>query len=236
VSIAGIRPARRAALADEVTASIRQAIFDGVFAGGDRLGEVEIAHQLEVSRGPVREALVQLRNEGLVTMELHRGASVVRLGVDDIGELTSLRTALESFAIGLAVERATDDDLAALHAITVEMESAIAAGDVHGLSQLDIRFHDGIYAAARHERLATAWHTIRSQMLLFLLTRANANHDYLAISLDEHRELIDVIRRRDADAAREMIAAHVRGAYDRLVASMAAQDQATAASATGDRA
>ncbi|MET0295811.1 MAG: GntR family transcriptional regulator [Microbacterium sp.] len=220
MSISGIRPARRTGLAEEVTSSIRQAIFDGVFAVGDRLGEVEIAQQLDVSRGPVREALVQLRNEGLVTIELHRGASVVRLGSDAIGELTSLRTALETFAIELAVERATDEDLAAMHAVTVEMESAIADGDLHRLSQLDIRFHDGIYSAARHERLTTAWHTIRSQMLLFLLTRAKANDDYLAISLAEHRELVDVIRRRDVDAARTMIAAHVRGAYDRLRATM----------------
>ncbi|MEW1835722.1 GntR family transcriptional regulator [Microbacterium sp. NPDC079995] len=219
-SIEGIRPAKRTGLADEVTSSIRQAIFDGVFAVGDRLGEVEIAHQLDVSRGPVREALMQLRNEGLVTIELHRGASVVRLGIDDIAELTSLRTTLEAFAIERATELATEEDLKAMHAVTVEMEAAIANGDLHQLSQMDIRFHDAIYAAARHERLTTAWHTIRSQMLLFLLTRANANHDYLAISLTEHRDLVEVIRRRDAAIAREMITTHVQGAYDRLRATM----------------
>lgn len=222
MAVTGIRPARRTGLAEEVTDSIRQAIFDGVFAVGDHLGEVEVAQQLDVSRGPVREALVRLRAEGLVSIELHRGATVVRLTIDDIAELTSLRTTLESFAIERAVAHATDDDLAAMHAVTVEMEAAIAAGDLHRLSQLDIRFHDGIYAAARHERLVTAWHTIRSQMLLFLLTRANANHDYLAISLNEHRALIDVIRRRDADEAREMVTAHVRGAYERLRAALAA--------------
>lgn len=221
-----IRPARRAGLATEVTNSIRQAIFDGVFAVGDRLGEVEIAHQLDVSRGPVREALLNLRNEGLVTMELHRGASVVRLGVRDIAELTSLRTTLEQFAISLAIESATAPDLEALHAVTVEMESAIAADDLHRLTQLDIRFHDGIYAAARHERLTAAWHTIRSQMLLFLLTRANANHDYLAISLSEHRDLIEVIRDGDTAAATAMIEVHVRGAYDRLLDSMSEQGTA----------
>jgi DNA-binding GntR family transcriptional regulator len=220
MSITAIQPARRAALADEVTASVRQAIFDGVFAVGDHLGEVEIAQQLQVSRGPVREALVQLRNEGIVTMELHRGASVVRLDEHDIAELTTLRTALESFAISLAVEHATEADLADLQAVTVEMEAAIADADLHRLSQLDIRFHDRIYAAARHDRLTVAWHTIRSQMLLFLLTRANANHDYLAITVDEHRALIEVIRSGGAEDARQMIEAHVRGAYDRLVASM----------------
>lgn len=220
VNMSGIRPARRTGLADEVAGSIRQAIFDGIFAVGDRLGEVEIAQQLDVSRGPVREALVQLRNEGLVTLELHRGATVVRLDMDDIGELTTLRTTLESFAIDLAIDRATASDFAAMQAVTVEMESAIADGDLPRLSQLDIRFHDAIYDAARHHRLTTAWHSIRSQMLLFLLTRAKANDDYLAISLAEHRELIDVIRRGDREVARTMIAAHVRGAYDRLRASM----------------
>lgn len=221
----GLQPARRAGLAEEVTASIRQAIFDGVFGVGDRLGEVEIAQKLRVSRGPVREALVHLRGEGLVQIELHRGASVVRLGVDDIAELTGVRTALEAFAMERAVLLATENDLQGLHAITVEMESAIAAGDLPLLSQLDIRFHDGIYAAARNDRLTTAWHTIRSQMLLFLLTRAQANQDYLTISLHEHRDLIDVIRRGDAAAAREMITTHVRGAYDRLRDSLQSADE-----------
>ena len=220
MTITGIQPAKRASLAIEVANSIRQGIFDGVFQVGDRLGEIEIAQQLDVSRGPVREALVQLRTEGIVAMELHRGASVVTLSLDDIAQLTSLRTTLESFAITLAIQNATPDDLESLHRVTVEMESAIESGDLHRLSQLDIEFHDGIYAAAKHDRLTYAWGTIRSQMLLFLLTRATANNDYLTIALDEHRDLIRVIREGDEEVARELITVHVRGAYDRLRVSL----------------
>jgi len=223
----GFRPAKRAGLSDEVVASIRQAIFDGVFKVGDRLGEAEIAHQLDVSRGPVREALVLLRQEGLVSTELHRGASVVQLSINDLLELTTLRTTLETFAIERAATHATPEDLAGLEAVIREMEQAVAADDEHKLTQLDIKFHDGIYQAAKHARLTNAWNSIRSQMLLFLLTRAAANRDYLTIAVAEHSQLLDYIRAGDVKNAVAEIAAHASGAYDRLVLTYPIADRAT---------
>jgi DNA-binding GntR family transcriptional regulator len=215
-----IRPARRSGLGSEVTTSLRQAIFDGVFKSGSRLGEIEIAQQLDVSRGPVREALLQLRAEGLVSMELHRGASVVTLSVEDIGELTTLRITLERFAVALALATPDEAHFAAMDAVIADMEVAVAAADISRLSQLDIAFHDAVYGAAAHTRLTAAWQTIRSQMLLFLLTRGEANRDYLAIAVDEHRELVAILRSGDVALAQRTIESHVRGAYDRLVASL----------------
>ena len=223
----GFRPAKRAGLSEEVVESIRQAIFDGVFKVGDRLGEAEIAHQLDVSRGPVREALVLLRQEGLVSTELHRGASVVKLSVSDLLELTTLRTTLETFAIERAATHATADDLAQLESVIREMEAAVAANDEHRLTQLDIRFHDGIYQAAKHDRLTNAWNTIRSQMLLFLLTRAAANRDYLTIAVAEHTQLLEYIRSGDVAKAVAEIRSHASGAYDRLVLTYPIADRAT---------
>lgn len=223
--LTGIRPAKRTGLAGEVVESIRQAIFDGVFKVGDRLGEVEIAQQLDVSRGPVREALVQLRQEGLVSMELHRGASVVTLSANDVLELATLRTTLETFAIERAATLRTDADLAALRRIIREMTLAVETADEHRLTQLDIAFHDAVYEAAKHDRLTNAWGTIRSQMLLFLLTRAKANQDYLTIAVAEHTELLELIESGDAAKAREAIQAHASGAYDRLVQTYSSEDR-----------
>lgn len=224
--LTGIRPAKRTGLAGEVAVSIRQAIFDGVIKVGDRLGEVEIAQQLDVSRGPVREALVQLRQEGLVSLELHRGASVITLSPSDVLELATLRTTLESFAIERAALLRTEDDLASFRRIIREMTVAVEAADEHRLTQLDIAFHDAVYLAAKHDRLTNAWGTIRSQMLLFLLTRAKANQDYLTIAVAEHTELLELIESGDATGAREALSAHASGAYDRLVQTYSAEDRA----------
>jgi DNA-binding GntR family transcriptional regulator len=213
----GIRPARRAGLADGVAESIRQAIFDGALELGQRLSEADLAQQLGVSRGPVREALVQLKQEGIVTITQHRGASVVTFSAEDVSELASLRMALELFAVELAVARASDADLDDLAEIAKSLTEAAAAGNEYKLVQLDVRFHDGLYRAAHHDRLWKAWATIRSQVLLFLLSRRAANDDYRTVAAVEHQQILDILRTRDADEARHVIQEHLRGSYDRLI-------------------
>ncbi len=94
-----VAPVRRRGLADEVADSIRAAILSGAYELGAQLREVELAAALEVSRGPVREALLRLEREGLVRSEWHRGATVMTLSPEDIAELDCMRGAL----VGLAV-------------------------------------------------------------------------------------------------------------------------------------
>ena len=77
--VQGIRPPQRRGLTEQVADSIRQAIFSGAFELGDHLNEADIAERLQVSRGPVREALMQLKQEGIVTIEWHRGAYIMEL-------------------------------------------------------------------------------------------------------------------------------------------------------------
>src|SRR5688500_7190385 len=92
-------PARRRGLADEVADSIREAVFSGFYAPGAQLREVELAQSLDVSRGPVREALLRLEGEGLVRSIWHRGATVTALSPDDVAEIDTLRGALEDLAV-----------------------------------------------------------------------------------------------------------------------------------------
>src|SRR3954468_18403261 len=107
-------PARRRGLADEVADRSGEVIFSGTYAPGAQLREVEVAAALQVSRGPVREALLRLEREGLVHNEWHRGATVMSLSARDAAELHSLRAVLEDLAVRCAVERAGDEDLAAV--------------------------------------------------------------------------------------------------------------------------
>jgi DNA-binding GntR family transcriptional regulator len=93
-----LAPARRRVLADEVADTIREAIFSGRIDLGQRLIEEDLATMLNVSRGPVREALAHLTQEGLTKVERHRGTTVAPLSVDELHEIYSLRSALESLA------------------------------------------------------------------------------------------------------------------------------------------
>ncbi|MCR6489069.1 GntR family transcriptional regulator [Amycolatopsis sp. OK19-0408] len=210
----GVVPARRRGLADEVADRVRDAVFDGVYAPGSQLREVELAEALGVSRGPVREALLKLEREGLVRSEWHRGATVTALSDVDVAELDSLRAALEQLAVGLVVDHAPDDALAAIDAVVRRMERA---ADEHEMVRCDLDFHDAVYAAAGHRRLREAWQAIRSQVHLFLLTRIGVETDgYLAGIPAEHRQLADALRARDREQALELFAAHRRHAADIL--------------------
>ncbi|MDX3195309.1 GntR family transcriptional regulator [Streptomyces sp. MN03-5084-2B] len=207
-------PARRRGLADEVADRLRDAIFDGVYAPGSQLREVELAEALGVSRGPVREALAKLEREGLVRSEWHRGATVTTLSDEDIAELDSLRAALEHLAVERVAERAGEEALAALEAVVRRMERA---ADEHEMVRCDLEFHDAVYAAAGHRRLREAWQAIRSQVHLFLLTRIGVATDgYLEGIPEEHRELVAALRARDRATALALFAEHRRHAFEIL--------------------
>ncbi|WP_410573693.1 GntR family transcriptional regulator [Amycolatopsis sp. cmx-4-61] len=207
-------PARRRGLADEVADRIREAVFDGGYAPGSQLREVELAGALGVSRGPVREALLKLEREGLVHSEWHRGTTVTALSDADVAELDSLRAALEQLAVERVVAHAGDEDLAAIDAVVRRMERA---ADEHEMVRCDLEFHDAVYAAAGHRRLHEAWLAIRSQVHLFLLTRIGVATDgYLAGIPAEHRELATALRARDREAALALFAEHRRHAFEIL--------------------
>jgi DNA-binding GntR family transcriptional regulator len=207
-----VAPARRRGLADEVADRIREAIFSGAYPPGAQLREVELSGALDVSRGPVREALLHLEREGLVRSAWHRGSTVTTLSPEDVAELVSLRGALEQLAVRQVIAHASDEDIATVAKVADLMERA---ADVHEMVRRDIDFHDAVFAAARHRRLYEAWNGIRCQVHLFLLTRiGRSTEGYLTRIPGEHRELVAALRARDTETALELFAAHRRLAVD----------------------
>ncbi|MFS8096673.1 GntR family transcriptional regulator [Lentzea alba] len=207
-------PARRRSLSTEVADAIREAIFDGRYPPGSALREVELAEALEVSRGPVREALQKLEHEGVVRAGWHRGTTVTALSLQDVAELDSLRGALEVLAVRRVVDQASDAELSLIEKAAAEMDRAETP---HEMVRCDIAFHDAVYAAANHSRLASAWEAIRSQVHLFLITRVNVSTDgYLEQIREEHRELAAALRLGNVDGALKLFAEHRRHAFDVL--------------------
>lgn len=205
-------PARRRGLADEVADRIREAIFSGVYPPGAPLREVELSGMLQVSRGPVREAMRGLEHEGLVHSGWHRGTVVTTLSTKDVAELDSLRGALEDLAVQEVITHASDGDLT-----VIERAAGGMAGttDPHTMVSQDIAFHDAVFAATGHQRLVAGWETIRCQVHLFLLTRIGlSTEDYLGLIPAEHQALAEALRAREPDTARTLFAAHRRHAVD----------------------
>jgi DNA-binding GntR family transcriptional regulator len=219
--IGTLAPPPKEALADAVVDRLRQSILEGYVAPGEPLREERLAAALDVSRGPVREAILQLEREGLVVRRPHRGAVVARLSRRDLEEVFSLRLALDRLAFHWATRRATDADLARLEA-SIRVQAKELPGNVgrQRAAQLDLEFHDIVYELARHERLQRFWSILRPQVHIFLLSRDYVGTpDFADIMVSKHTELLEAIRRGDPDLAEQVAEEHVRTSYKRVVSS-----------------
>jgi DNA-binding GntR family transcriptional regulator len=210
-----------APLAASIRAQLRQAILQGDFAPGERLREVEIAARHQVSRGPVREALLQLEQEGLVLLRRNRGAIVARLSRTDLEEVYSLRLALERLAVARAAQYGTEADFGVMDSVLHEFRGT---GSDQPLTEQqaadqDVRFHDAVYRAAHHERLYATWSSIRSQVYVLLLGRNVAGPDFREDTYNGHLELAYMIRARDQIRVLAAIERHLEASYARVLAS-----------------
>jgi DNA-binding GntR family transcriptional regulator len=213
-------------LADDVVDRLRDAILHGAFKPGEPLREEQLAASLDVSRGPVREALVQLEREGLVIVRRHRGATVARLSRADVEEVYSLRLALERLAAQRAVRYATEEDFAAMEALLEVFDDVLSHNPSEkDVADLDVRFHDLIYRAAHHQRLYDCWSNLRAQIYIFLLSRNVANPDFRVVTVRSHQDLLDILRTRDEARAVQEIEAHMLGAYERVIQSYSGADE-----------
>ncbi len=219
-----------ASLADSIREQLREAILKGGMAPGQHLREVEIAAMYDVSRGPVREALLRLEREGLVLLRRNRGAVVARLSRSDLDEVYSLRLALERLAVVQAVRRGTEADFAILDDILHEFRGTDSSQPLteQEAADQDVRFHDAIYRAAHHERLYVAWSSIRSQVYVLLLARNVAGPDFREDTYFGHLELAYLIRARSEERVVKAIENHLAASYARVLASYSeATDGAT---------
>jgi DNA-binding GntR family transcriptional regulator len=208
-------------LAASIRAQLRQAILRGDFAPGERLREVEIAARHEVSRGPVREALLQLEQEGLIILRRNRGAVVARMSRADLEEVYSLRLALERLAAARATRHGTEADFGVMDAVLHEFRGS---GSDQPLTEQqaadqDVRFHDAIYRAAHHERLYATWSSLRSQVYVLLLGRNVAGPDFREDTYVGHLELAYMIRARDEARVVTAIERHLEASYARVLNS-----------------
>lgn len=213
-----LSPASRTSLSEEVLDRLREAIVRGRFEPGSPLGESELAGAFGVSRGPVREALFQLQQEGLVELRRHRAARVREVSREDVAELYELRVDLERFAVKRAVRRVTADGLSDMGAVVAAYGRAVEGGDVQEAVDLDMRFHSLIYEAARHARLYACWtNLLRSQIHAFVLSRSLVDPGYMAPCVPEHAAIRDALEAGEKETAVRLVEKHLGDAYERLL-------------------
>jgi len=202
---------------DRVERALRDRILHGEVAPGERLNEVEIAGELGVSRGPIREALQRLASDGLVELQAHRGAFVRRLGPAEVRDLFEVRMALETTAARLAAQRATDAQLADLDALVHAGAEPIGHADVRFQGARDL--HARLAEATANPALA-AHLTLVNQELRLLRTRSGEVPARAEHAVAEHAEIVAAVRAGDADGAASAMDAHLRSALAHALSAM----------------
>ncbi|MGQ9515843.1 MAG: GntR family transcriptional regulator [Anaerolineae bacterium] len=201
-------------LQELVADRIREAILRGWLKPGQRLDQAEIAERFQVSRMPVREALRTLEAEGLVRFLPHKGVEVCDLSVEEIEEIYQIRCVLESMAIRLAIPKMTPEMLENLKALVNEMEEVI--DDPLAWTTLNHRFHSELYAISGRPRLLGIIDSLRNTVQPYLVS--DISHPQRARrAIQEHRAILEACERGDANAASELIVAHLQHVCDSLV-------------------
>jgi DNA-binding GntR family transcriptional regulator len=190
---------------------LRKAILSGTFPPGSQLREVAIAHELGVSRAPLREAFALLVDEGLAEKVAFRGTFVAEVSAEVMAEIASLRIKLEPFGISLAVPNLTPERLAALRADVESMREAADVGDMTMSIDAHISFHRRLYEYSGHKMLFDIWKGWESQLQLFLSLDHRGFEDLHELAA-EHVRLLDVIETGDMEAVQREVERHVHGA------------------------
>jgi DNA-binding GntR family transcriptional regulator len=200
----------------DVAQSIRAAIHDGALTGGTPLVERRIAEEMGISRAPVREALRQLEEEGLVVNIPFKGWYVTEVTPKAMAEIVSLRKAIESFAAERAATLAKPRDLDALGRLFAEMERAAERDAADDLLELHLQFHRRFYELAGHELLLQVWKTMEGQLRLYLRLH-QLTYDTLPHYVKAHRPILDALVARDCEALKAAIADHLGEHTDQLI-------------------
>jgi DNA-binding GntR family transcriptional regulator len=213
-----LSPVSQRTLSDEAAERLRSAIRDGTLPPGTRLVERELARRLGVSRVPVREAIQQLVEEGLVKKVPHRGTFVYAPSIEEFEEIASLRVVLEGFVIERVMAYWQPHHEAQLRYVVQEMQQAASREDHHRVFELDTQFHHTLWQIADHDILLEVVSGLRSRIIRFLYEATVAlPPSELEVHVAGHRELIETLKSGDVTVAKHAITEHILGAKDRIL-------------------
>lgn len=199
---------KRSNLREEIVRLIENALLAGELRPGDRLVESTLAERAGISRGPVREAILQLVGEGILVNIPFRGTFVARWAPQQVEEAYTLRAVLERLAVQEAIKHITAEHIAQLQATVDEMDRCAQKGAVRTLVRLDIQFHEQLYALSRHSLLQEVLARLRRR--LYCLMAVDEGYDLHRDEIAaDHQRIVDALKTGNAAVAAEAITDHV---------------------------
>jgi DNA-binding GntR family transcriptional regulator len=202
-------------IVDRVHTALRDAILSGNLRSGSQLSVPELARQLNVSRSPVREAVLQLVSGGLAVEQPRKGVVVALIEREDLAEIHEIREALEALAARRCAERAPDAAIVSLASILDRQREAITAVDAEGYFTTNAAFHRAIAQASGNGRLFAFQALLEDQMGLALRHVARKS-GHMEAGFKEHQRILRAIRARDTEKAEAAMRTHIANTSLRL--------------------
>ncbi|MEQ1776739.1 MAG: GntR family transcriptional regulator [Burkholderiales bacterium] len=205
--ITAVKPSAR--IVDTVYAALRNAIFSRTVVPGESLSVPELARRLDVSRSPVREAVLQLVADGLAVETPRKGVVVATLDQQDLLDIHEIRQNLETLTATLAASRINAAALKQLRKILERQHTAIDTGDAALYEHTNAEFHSAIAAACGNPRLAQFVESLQDQMRLALLRTVATHPQHIAQGYAEHVAILDALETHAPMAAAEAMRIHI---------------------------
>lgn len=198
----------RRSLQAEVVSRLREEIVEGVWAPGMRLQERVLCARYGVSRSPLREACRVIAAEGLLELQPNRGAVVTRPTLTDAIEYMQIVTALQTLAVRLACEHASDEKLAQIEKLHLQMREASERNQIEPFFEFNNQIHEAIVSASGNSALVSM-HEQADRHITRLQNLSGAKEADPALAMDEHEAFVGALLQRDAATAVDALAKHL---------------------------
>ena len=191
----GVPKFKATAIRDTVAEALRRTLLEGRFSPGEDLADAAIAAEFQISRGPVREAMLVLAEEGLLTHTHNRGFSVLNFTAHDLEQIEAVRVPLESLALSAAREHVTEQGLNRLAQAKTELIRSFEAGQHAGRIHAEVEFHTTIWAMSGNPWLVASLKRVMIPSFTYGTAFRMNRPDLTAELLDElHTIYIDYLR------------------------------------------
>jgi phosphonate utilization transcriptional regulator len=219
-SSSAIRLLQSHSLATLVRGEIERRILSGDMAPGEKLVEEDIAGELSVSRGPVREAFRALEQAGLVRTEKNRGVFVREISLEEADEIYEVRAGLDELIGHLAAQRITAAQIAELRELLRRMQQSARLKNVDDYYPLNVRFHAMLASVAGNRTLQAVYGRLVNELHLYRRETLARGANSFPISTREHGEIVDALARRDGEGAARLLYRHAMESRERLHAAL----------------
>ena len=213
---AALEVLREQSLTSLVQRELERQIESGELAPGSKLNEADVAADLRVSRGPVREAFRALQQVGLVRTEKNRGVFVRQISLPEASEIYEVRAVLEGAIGRLAAKRIHPAQVSGLRALLKRMQAIARSRDPEAYFPLNLEFHDTLAQAAGNAALLANYRRVTKELNLYRRETLVRSAESMSISTRDHEAIVNAVAKGDEKLAERLLFEHVINSRERL--------------------